>query len=269
MKAPSRSLREAYSTVAGELYDEEFDEALFELLTDARNLHQDQLASGHSSSEADRLVSQHFSQLIRESEAMVDAMAREFGSRNETGIVEREIESFLAQYAPSVQIEPAFENFFGKFFKKVGKAVKTVASKAAQVAKKLGLGPILNRIKALIRPLLNKVLQMAIGKLPEAVQPAAQKLAEKLGFAAPKPVEPATGAAGDSSAAGGDAATPPESAGAPVQATAGSDLSQIQQEFDEQIAEALLAQDEAELNLEVARLQSSSIRRRDPCFRQS
>ena len=74
-------VREAYSTIVDELYDEEFDEALFELLTDARNLHQDHLASGHSSSEADRLVTQHFSQLMRESEAMVDAMAREFGSR--------------------------------------------------------------------------------------------------------------------------------------------------------------------------------------------
>jgi hypothetical protein len=190
-------IREAYSTIAGEPYDEEFDEALFELLTDARNLHQDQLASGHSSSEADRLVTQHFSDLIRESEAMVDAMAREFGSRNETGIADREIESFVGRYAPSAQIEPAFENFFGKLFKKIGKAVKTVAGKAWQVAKKLGLGPIFNQIKALIRQLLNRVLQMAIGKLPEAVQPAAQKLAEKLGFSAPKPMEPAMSATGD------------------------------------------------------------------------
>ena len=251
-------LREAYSTVAGELYDEEFDEALFELLTDARNLHQDQLASGHSASEAEGLVSRHFSQLIRESEAVVDAMAREFEARNETAIAEGEIESFLAQYAPSVRIEPSFEKFVGRFFKKIGKAVTTVASKAAQVAKKLGLAPILNRIKALIRPLLNKVLQMAIGKLPVAVQPAAQKLAEKLGFAAPKPLEPVASPPGDSAAAGGDVPTPPESAGAPVQPTAGSDVSQIQQEFDEQIAEALLAQDEAEFNLEVARLQSAS-----------
>ena len=62
-------VREAYSTLVNELYDEEFDEALFELLTDARNMHQDHLASGYSSGEADRLVTQHFSQLVRESEA--------------------------------------------------------------------------------------------------------------------------------------------------------------------------------------------------------
>ena len=94
-------VREAYSTLVNELYDEEFDEALFELLTDARNMHQDHLASGYSSSEAERIVTQRFSQLARESEAMVDAVAREFGSRNGAGIVESEIEAFLEQYSPS------------------------------------------------------------------------------------------------------------------------------------------------------------------------
>src|SRR5262245_32074441 len=252
-------LREAYSTLVNELYDEEFDEALFELLTDARNMHQDHLASGYSPSEADRLVTQRFSQLTRESEGMVDAIAREFGSRGETGIVESELESFLERYSPSVQIDPEFENFFGKLFKKVGKAVKSVAKGIA----KIGLGPILNKIKALIKPLLNQVLQKAIGKLPEAVRPMAQKLAEKLGFSTPKPATDATGAPSD---AGGDTAIPPEIAGAPVQAAAGSDLATMQQEFDEQIAEALLAQDEVEFDLEVARLRSGSSAAAIPVF---
>lgn len=255
-------VREAYSTLVNELYDEEFDEALFELLTDARNLHQDHLASGYSSSEADRIVTQRFSQLARESEAMVDAVAREFGSRDGAGIVESEIEAFFEQYFPSAQIDPEFENFFGKLFKKVGKAVKTVAKGIA----KIGLGPILNKIKALIKPILNQVLQKAIGKLPEAIQPAAQKLAEKLGFAAPKPAEPAMGAASDPSGAGGDAAIPTENVGAPVQAVAGDDLAAVQKEFDEQIAGALLAEDEVELNLEVAQLRSSSSAAATPVF---
>lgn len=256
-------VREAYATIVGELYDEEFDEALFELLTDARNLHYDHLTSGYSAGEADRLVTQHFSQLVRESEAMVDAIAREFGTRDETVIVDREIESFLERYLASASIEPSFENFLGKMFKKVGRAVKAVAGKAWQGIKKIGLGPILNRIKALIKPMLDQVLQKAIGKLPEAVQPVAQKLAEKLGFSMPKP---ATGATSAPSDAGGDVAIPPENAGAPVHAAAGSDLATMQQEFDEQIAEALLAQDEVEFNLEVARLRSGSSAAAIPVF---
>ena len=239
-------IREAYSTIVNELYDEEFDEALFELLTDARNLHQDHLASGYSSSEADRHVTQHFSQLTRESEAAVDAIAREFGSRGEAGMVESEMETFFERYSSSVQIDPAFENFFGKLLKKVGKAVKNVAGKAWQGIKKIGLGPILNQIKALIKPLLDRVLQKAIGKLPEAVQPVAQKLAEKLGFAAPKPAEAAP------------AAIPPENVGAPMQAAAGSDLAAMQKEFDQQIAGVLLSHDEVELNTELARLRGNT-----------
>ena len=253
-------VREAYSTIVNDLYDEEFDEALFELLTDARNMHQDQLASGYSSSEAERIVTQHFSQLVRESEAMVDAVAREFGSRDKTGIVESEIESFFERYSPSAQIDPSFENFFGKLIKKVGKVVGKVAKGIA----KIGLGPILNKIKALIKPLLNQVLQKAIGKLPESVRPIAQKLAEKLGLVTPKPAEPAPAAA--TSGAVGDAAVPPENAGAPVQAAAGSDLAAAQQEFDQGIAEALLAEEEVEINLEIARLRNGSTSAATPVF---
>jgi hypothetical protein len=255
-------VRQAYSSLVDELYDEEFDEALFELLTDVRSMHQDQLASGTSSSEADQIVTQHFSALVRESEAMVDAVAREFGSRDQTGIAESEIETFFDQYSASAQIDPSFENFFGKLMKKVAK----VAGKVAKGIAKVGLGPILNKIKALIKPLLNNVLQKAIGKLPESVRPAAQKLAEKFGFAAPKPAEPPAGAPAAPSAAGGDAATPPEAAGSPVQDAAGGDLAAAQEEFDQGIAEALLAEDETELELEVARMQSISAAPASPVF---
>src|SRR5438067_420932 len=58
-------LREAYTTVVNELYDEEFDESLYELLTDARALHESHVAAGNSSADADRLVTQHFAQLAR------------------------------------------------------------------------------------------------------------------------------------------------------------------------------------------------------------
>ena len=74
------------------------------------------------------------------------------------------------------------------------------------------------------------------------------------------------GAATDQAGAGGDAAIPPESAGAPVQADASGDLGAAQQEFDQGIAEALLADDEAELNLEVARMQSGSAPPATPVF---
>ena len=79
-------LREAYTTLVNDLYDEEFDESLFELLTSARGLHQDHIAAGHSVADADRMVTHHFAQLTREAESMLDAMSREFGSREVVGV---------------------------------------------------------------------------------------------------------------------------------------------------------------------------------------
>ena len=134
------SLREAYSSIVGELYDEEFDESLFELLTGARNLHRDQVTAGRGVDEADRIVTQHFAQLIHESESMVDAVAREFGAR-ESGIVEQEIDSFVEGYVPGTPLEPAFEEFLGKLVKKIGRGVRKVAGTALKVAKDSGAGP--------------------------------------------------------------------------------------------------------------------------------
>ncbi len=242
-------VREAYALLVNELHDEEFDEALFELQCRGRAMHDEQLATGKSRAEADRLVTQHFSPLIHESEAMVDAMAREFVSREQAGIVEHEIDSFVAGYAPSNPLDPEFENFFEKFIGKVGGFLKKAAGKAWQGIKKVGLGPIFNQIKRAVRAILKRVLERAIGKLPAAVRPAAQQLAQKLGFGPAKPAAPSGDAA---STAGTEPSMPPDSAGSPVQPAAGDDAASPQQEFDERIAAALLAQDEVELELEAA-----------------
>src|SRR4029077_10481431 len=104
---------------------------------------------------------------------------------------------------PGGSLSPEFENFFGKWKKKLAGVVKKVA-KFAGKAVKLGLGPVLNKIKALVKPLLNKVLQMAIGKLPEAVRPAAQQLAEKI--FGPRPKDSDSSAAADPATDSGPAA---------------------------------------------------------------
>jgi hypothetical protein len=271
-------VREAYSTIVNDLYDEEFDDALFELLTDVRNLHQDHLTSGHTQTEADRLVTQHVSQLTRECEAMVDAMARQFGDRDESLIVDREIESFVGEYMPSAPLVPAFENFFGKLLKKVGGAVKKVAGKALQGIKNLALGPLFRAIKKLVSPFLKNVLEKAIGKLPESLQPAARHLAQRLGFAVPTPTSTSTptpmptptptpiAPTTEPSGPGGEPAIPPGDVNSPVQEPVGAGVTELQLMFDHQIAEALLAQDEVELELEVARHTGSLSTPASPVF---
>jgi hypothetical protein len=236
--------QEAYSTLVQDLYDEEFDEALFELMTEARGLHEEHMLSNAQSVEGERLLNQHFTQLIREAENTVTAFEREFGSREVSGISESEVDAFAERYSPVTTLSPELEEFLGKWKKKlVG-----LAKKAGKFALKVGLGPVWSKLKGLVKPLLNKVLQMAIGKLPEAVQPAAQRLADRIFNRTPK--DAGTGAPADAAAAA------PEDAGAGAQAPAGANVTEIQQEFDQQVANLLLASDEVEMELEVARARS-------------
>ena len=73
-------------------------------------LHDSHINSGHSVAEADRVVTQHFAELIRESEAIVDTIAREVISREDM-FLDEEIDQFVERYAPSTHLEPAFEDF--------------------------------------------------------------------------------------------------------------------------------------------------------------
>jgi hypothetical protein len=275
MASYGEPVREAYATLVDQLHDEEFDEALQELESHARGLHDRQLAEGASRAEADRLLSQHFSQLVNESEAMVDAMAREFGSRDEAGLAEHEFDDFLDGYAPS-SLAPEFENFFGSLLKKVGGVAKAAAGAAWKGIKAVALGPIFGQLRKLLRPIIDMVLKRALGALPAAVRPAAQKLAEKLGLAKPAPAAapataaPAAAAAPDSAAldAAAAAAADPaaDAAGTATQAAAGAEVPGMQQEFDELVASAFLAQDEDELRLDAAQLQENALAEGPPVF---
>jgi hypothetical protein len=242
--------QEAYAAMVQELYDQEFDEALFELMSEARGLHEQHLVSDALSIEGERQLQQQFNQLIREAEAAVGAFQNEFGSRDLAGLSAAEVDGFTDRYVPSASLSPEFQNFSFGWVKKIGKAVKNVASKAASFAAKIGLGPLLDKIKALVKPLLNKVLQMAIGKLPEAVRPAAQQLAQKIFGAV---------AAAPPSDSGTDTATAAQPQAAPA-------VTDIQQEFDQQLANLFTASNEMEMEQEVARVRGDDRRPAVPVY---
>ncbi|MFZ5893594.1 MAG: hypothetical protein ACOY0T_21205 [Myxococcota bacterium] len=254
--------QEAHSTLVQELYDQEFDEALFELMVDTRALHEEHLFSNHKSVEGERLVNQHFNQLVREAEATVDSFAQEFSARELSTLGEAELEAFAERYSPGSAVSPEFENFLGKWAKKLAKGVSGLAKKAGQFAAKIGLGPVLAKIKALVRPLLDKVLQTAIGKLPEALRPAAQQLAAKLTGRKPQD----TTSAPNPSAPAEPAPAAPEDAGNAVQAPAEPAVTEMQQEFDYQLANLIMASDEVDMELEVTRARTESRQQLTPVY---
>ncbi len=245
-------VREAFAALVDQLHDEEFDEALNGLGSQARAMHHEQLAQGTPREQADRLVMQHFAPLIHESEAAVDAMSREFAHRDEAGLVDREIESFVADYTPP-NLDPQFEHFFGKLIKKVGRVAKAAVGTAWRGLRQVALGPLFKALRAALKPVLNRVLQKAIGRLPAPVQPAARLLAGKLGLSV---ATPAADTPAPTTAAPAPAAIEPTDTA--VADSAGADSPTAQQELDERFASALLAHDEVELEMESAQAQMAA-----------
>lgn len=228
---------EEYVSFVNELYDDEFDEALYMLANEAASLLESRMTleeydENTTGLEAERLLTQHFAPLINEVEMMLGSLATEFNQEKPT---DEEFDSFIDRYQPSIPLTPAFENFWGKLkkaFKKVAKKVRKYGKTALGAVATGGLSLVLNKLKPLIKPLLKRVIQFAIGKLPTNLQPIARKLSEKLPFL--KEIE--------------------DQFGTVFEVAECSDVARIQHEFNQNVATLLFASTEPEQDLEVARI---------------
>lgn len=211
-----------------ELYDEEFDEALFELVNEATELYEDRFESEYGDPlvqkmQAMRLLEQHFAPLVLEAEAFLDTLAEKAGQLHSSSSGESELEAFINRYETQNNLSPSFENFLGGLIKKAA----NVAKKGIKAVGALGLKTILKKLKVLLNPMLKKVLGMAINKLPVALRPVAEQLAKRF---LKQEVEEAFPEAED--------ATP--------------DISEVQREFDQQIANLLFAREDVEQEVAIA-----------------
>jgi len=179
---------EDFVQLLAELRDEEFDEAVERLVNEASELYQEQFVgeSGalvSSPAEPEGLLEAHFEPLVGEAEAFLDEMAGELERHDITAMSGAEIDTLLNQYeVPRDQLDPECEHFLENFLGKLKRAVKgavNLAKKGISAVGKLGLGPILEKLKQLVRPLLNRVLKVALNKLPPSLRPVAQQLAKR------------------------------------------------------------------------------------------
>jgi len=226
---------EALVATLAEFDDEEFDEALFEMLAEASALVDDRYSYEAADPErrqidGARLLDAHFAPLIGETEAFLERLSGHLAQNGHLGPSAADIDGFVEEYVPAGMLSPSFENFFGKWAKKIG----NVAKKAASLALPGGL--ILGKLKPLIKPLIRKVIKTAIGRLPPKYQPLAKMLAKRL------PMLGEVNGRDDM-----EGLEPSDSA------DASSGISGIQQEFNQQIAYLLHAGDTVEEELGVAR----------------
>ncbi len=186
---------EAFADLLGELYDQEFEEAVVDLVHEASALAEERFAfeAGDPAAErieAERGIRDYLEPLALECEAMVDRMAQGVGAADLTTMSESELDEFLDRFAPgTTSLPPTLEQFGGSFFRKIKKGVQgavKLAKKGVALAKKLSpVHLLLERLKMVVRPLLERVLKFAINKLPVALRPVASQLAKRfLGVAA-------------------------------------------------------------------------------------
>jgi len=230
---------EAYVSFLNELHDEQFNQALSTLVDEAAAIHESNFADERqdphtTAQEAERILDQHFAPLVAEAETMIRTLAADLGQRDLGTLSEDEVETIVDRYRPSGEIEPHFEQWLDGLkntFKKVVNKGLDLAKNTASAVARWGLVPILNKLLVFVRPMIKAVVERAIKKLPRQLQPMAMMLRDKLPFL--KELEEGEG-------------TVPETA-------ATNEVAEIQNEFNQRVANLLFAQTEAEQDLEVAR----------------
>ena len=215
--------------------DPAFNDSLYELMNEASDLVEGRYTGEYGdpalqTAEAERLLHEHFAPLYRETENLLDGMAGGLDRYDLREMGETELENLLGEYQPAAgTLQPvSFEFFLKNIWNKATKVVKgavDLAKKGVSAAAKLGLGPILNKLKDLVWPLLNRVLKFALNKLPAGLRPIAQQLAKRLGLGETAEMEVSE-----------------EFEGIPAH----GDPEGLQREFDGTVAELLFAEGEAE-----------------------
>ena len=141
---------EEYVSFLNELYDEQFNEAVSNLVDEAAAIYETNFAN-----EQQDLCEKPLANSVAEAETMIRMVASELGKRNPDTLSEDEVETIVDGYHPSTEINPQFEEWLGGFLKKVVNKGLDLAKNAASAVAKLGLGPILNKLLALVKPLIS------------------------------------------------------------------------------------------------------------------
>lgn len=220
-------MAEAYAA----LRDEEFDEALAELVSevgeavDQRLVGEGPLALGD---QRERLGEAHLTPIAFESEQYLDRLVSGLAGIDVSSLSEQQLGEVLERFDPAgAGLTPAGEEFLGGLVKKAKSVVKTAIKTAGKVAKAALplIGPVLKKLKALVRPLLKRVLAIAINRLPTPLHAPARLLARKLGLGEDEALTEAVGEASSEAIA-----TSPVAVGDPEL---------LAESFDAALAEAL------------------------------
>lgn len=183
----------AETTFARELYESLEDPGFAEALEDLAEEVRASVPSGmsevvvHQSTEI--ALRHRLHPVLRRAHGHIDRLGRVIGHRDIASVQEHELYVEEHELDAEDAGSPAMEQFISALKNKLTKAVKGAVravksgiSKGVQAVAKVALGPLLDRLKRIVKPLLDRVLGWALDKLPPQYREAARGLAQKLGL---------------------------------------------------------------------------------------
>lgn len=170
--------------IMDELYDEEFEEAIEDLVSEASELYESFLDDGryfNQEYQARQMVMEHYSPLFHELDTFFDHFANDAQAVDNGTKTLEDFEFSLEQYQPARRDLSELQEFFLKnAIRKIGKVAGKVKNAVKKVASVLPVNLLWQQLKKLVPKLLNWVLEKGLSKLPEQYQPMARSLAQKL-----------------------------------------------------------------------------------------
>jgi hypothetical protein len=220
LQAPISAEAQELRELLYELYDQELDETLGQIAEEAWHAASERaemFGETIGSPSAEQFLEEWISPLRTQAETLIDSVSEAFANLDTASLTENQVDEIFERFEPhGTGLESYFEDFLGGLVNKL----KGFAKKAIDVAKKglsfLPLGFLLKKVHGIIPALMRRVLRIALDRLPESVRPYARQLAQRI---LPQGEE------------GEDL----------VGATSAPDPSEIQQEFDLQLASLLFA----------------------------
>jgi len=176
---------ELFTELLTELSDNEFEEAVEDLVNEATAVAEETFTSeaadpAEQRANAEQAVRGYLQPVARSAEEMIDRMIQELSATDLNAATEAEVDAFMERFTPpTFDGSPVAEQFLGGLMKKAKKAIKSVKKVVGKVTKFLPHNLILGKLKALVRPMLEKVLRVAIDRIPVALRPIAKQLAKR------------------------------------------------------------------------------------------
>lgn len=165
-----------------ELYDEEFEEAVEDLVNEASELYESYLDNNqyfNQEYQARQMVLEHYSPLMSEVDRFFDYLVFESAAIDAGTRPIEDLEGIIDRFEPKGGQSELEEQWLKKLTRKVKNVANKVKNVASKAVKFTPLGLLWGQLRKIVPKLLKWVLEKGISKLPEQYQSVALNLAKK------------------------------------------------------------------------------------------